>query len=270
MTRVAEIAAFLDSFAPTDLAESWDNVGLLLGDEAADVAGVMTCLTLTPDVAAEAIRERASLIVTHHPILFRPIKRLTSETTEGATLLALVRAGVAVHSPHTAFDGAAQGINARLCTRLGLEDVKAMRPLATPEASSGGTITQAVGAGRFGVLRKPVDFEQFAGRVKKALGLSSLDAVPSTGHVSKVGVACGSAAEFLPDALAAGCDVLVTGEARFHAAVEARTRGIGLVLVGHYASERFAVEELAAVIGREFSGLKAWPSRDERDPLRRF
>jgi putative NIF3 family GTP cyclohydrolase 1 type 2 len=85
-----------------------------------------------------------------------------------------------------------------------------------------------------------------------------------------VAIACGSAGEFLPDAHRAGCDVLVTGEARFHAALEARSLGMGLVLLGHYTSERFAVEELAELLSTEFTTVTVWASRTERDPIERI
>src|SRR5262249_16674652 len=111
MTTVGAVVEFLEQFAPPELAAEWDNVGLLLGDRAAEVQRVLTCLTVTPEVVAEAVEEGAQLIVTHHPILFRPVKRLTAGNPEGRMLLALVRAGVAVFSPHTAFDNTAGGIN---------------------------------------------------------------------------------------------------------------------------------------------------------------
>ena len=270
MPSVGDLVAFLDAYAPAPLAEPWDNVGLLLGDRAADVTAVMTCLTLTPDVAAEAIRQGAGLVATHHPILFQAVKRLTSDTHEGAMLLALTRAGIAVHSPHTSFDGANDGINARIAKRLGLLDVSPLRPITTRLGGLTPTPEPPAGAGRHGTLPRSVPFTEFAQLLKDAFGLPSIDAVPSAGNVSRVGVACGSAAEFLADAVGAGCEVLVTGEARFHAAVDARTRGMGLVLLGHYASERFAIEGLADVLGRRFSDLKVWASRDERDPWQRL
>ena len=247
MPLVRDVTDLLDAFAPATLAESWDNVGLLLGDRDAELASVMTCLTLTPDVAEEAIRESAGLIVTHHPILFRPVKRITTDTAEGATLLALARRGIAVYSPHTAFDGTVDGINDRLTRRLGLRDVVPLRPAASLPAG--------FGAGRRGTLSEPSDFRTFAEGVKAVFGLSTVEAVPTIREVRAVAVGCGSAAEFLPDAVKARCDVLVTGEARFHAALEARAAGVGLVLLGHYASERFAVEELAEVIASPFPGL---------------
>ncbi|MGC1273932.1 MAG: Nif3-like dinuclear metal center hexameric protein [Planctomycetaceae bacterium] len=270
MPSVSDLTAFLDAFAPATLAEPWDNVGLLLGDASVEVRNVMTCLTLTPDVAQEAIDAQVGLIVTHHPILFRPIKRITTETAEGAMLLALAKAGIAVHSPHTAFDGTADGINDRICRRLGLENVCPIRPLAGSPADSEALDGRPIGAGRYGALTTTLDFTAFTDHVRTVFDLTILEAVPSSGMVSKVAVACGAAAEFLSDAIRADCEVLVTGEARFHAAIEARTRGVGLVLLGHYASERFAVEELANVISRQFSDVVAWPSRVERDPIERY
>lgn len=127
MTTVATIVDFLERFAPVELAAAWDNVGLLLGDRDAEVQRIMTCLTVTPDSAAEAVEAEAHLIVTHHPILFRSVKRLTTETAEGRMLLALARAGVAVYSPHTAFDNTRGGINEVLAGRLGLINLAPLR-----------------------------------------------------------------------------------------------------------------------------------------------
>jgi dinuclear metal center YbgI/SA1388 family protein len=127
MLTVAGVVEFLERVAPLALAAEWDNVGLLLGENMAEARRVMTCLTVTPDSAAEAVAEGVQLIVTHHPILFRSIKRLTDATPEGRMLLALARAGVAVYSPHTAFDDAEGGINDLLTRRLGLVQVAPLR-----------------------------------------------------------------------------------------------------------------------------------------------
>src|SRR5438309_11129800 len=104
MHTVGSIVDVLGQMAPLSLAADWDNVGLLLGDRTAEVRRVMTCLTVTPESAAEAIEGGVQLIVTHHPVLFRAVKRLTADTTEGKLLAGLIRAGVAVYSAHPAFD----------------------------------------------------------------------------------------------------------------------------------------------------------------------
>ncbi|GAC1335972.1 MAG: Nif3-like dinuclear metal center hexameric protein [Isosphaeraceae bacterium] len=128
MTTVADLALWLESFAPARLAEAWDNVGLLWGDPSAAVKHVLTCLTVTLDVADEAIEAGAQAIVSHHPVLFRPIKTLQAGKGEGEILWRLSRANIAVLSPHTAFDNTVGGINDILAARLGLENVEPLRP----------------------------------------------------------------------------------------------------------------------------------------------
>jgi dinuclear metal center YbgI/SA1388 family protein len=127
MPTVAAVIQFMERLAPPALAAAWDNVGLLFGESTAEARRIMTCLTVTPESAAEAVAEDVQLIVAHHPILFRPVKRLTDATAEGRMALALARANVAVYSPHTAFDDAAGGINEILARRLGLNEVGPLR-----------------------------------------------------------------------------------------------------------------------------------------------
>ncbi len=258
MPHVADLAEFLETFAPAALAEPWDNVGLLVGRLEQPVMRVMTCLTITPESVSEAIAERADLIVTHHPLPFRPLKRLTGETPEGQMLLDLIGATIAVYSPHTAFDSAAEGINQRLAAGLELQDIVPLVP----------TSELGQGAGRHGRLAKPCSLTDLTGLVKKLLGIPQAQAVgPLDRTVTQVAVACGSAGEFLTPAQAAGCDALVTGEVRFHTALEAEALGMGLVLAGHFASERFALDALAGVLARQFRDIKVWASRAERDPI---
>jgi dinuclear metal center YbgI/SA1388 family protein len=166
MTTVAEIAAWLEHFAPSHLAEKWDNVGLLWGDPAAAVERVMTCLTVTPCTAAEAIRERAQLIVSHHPVLFREVKRIRADLAETGHLWSLARAGIAIASPHTAFDNTREGINDLLCRRLGIRNTRPLRPIApagsfkvvvfTPESDREAVLSAAFasGAGEIGAYRE--------------------------------------------------------------------------------------------------------------------
>ncbi len=134
MPTVASIKGFLERFAPPSLAADWDNVGLLFGDERAKVKRIMTCLTLTEAVATEAVKAKADLIVTHHPIFFRPVQRLTAGSRSSGHLWKLAKANIAVYSPHTAFDNAIGGINDILAKRLGLVDPKPLRPkVGAPE-----------------------------------------------------------------------------------------------------------------------------------------
>ncbi len=257
MLRVRAIADFLEAFAPSCLAEDWDNVGLLVGDADAAVERIMTCLSVTDASADEAIRQRAELIVAHHPIPFQPLKRLTTESPTGRLLLRLVADGVAVYSPHTALDSAARGINQLLAEGLGLHDIA---PLVT---APGG-----ISAGRCGRLRAVQPLGEFAETVKAFLRLEAVQRVGDAARpIQRVAVACGSATELLSAARERGCDCFVTGEARFHSCLEAEATGMAMLLVGHHASERFGVERLAEALAEKFADATVWASRDEHDPI---
>ncbi len=363
MPTVADLAAILDRFAPPRLAADWDNTGLLLGDAQRPADRVMTCLTITPSVVAEAVADGAQMIVTHHPILFKGAKKLSTLTPEGRLLLPLLAAGIAVYSPHTAFDNCPGGINDTLAVRFGLQQVKPLRAkdgakfvklvVFVPEADMAkvseaiftvgggggigdyrecsfrtpgtgtffpldgtnptvgvvgrreevtelrlevlvpeGKIDSAIaamraahsyeepafdvyplrsvkegGEGRIGVLAEPTTLAEFAAMVKAVCAATFTQFVgDGSMPVHKVAVACGAAGEFLNDAMRAKADVFVTGEVRFHDCLTAEAAGVGLVLPGHYATERPAVEELAAQFGREL-GITAWASKQEREPL---
>lgn len=264
MPRLADLMTVLEQLAPLSLAADWDNVGLLLGDRDADISRVLTCLTLTPPVAEEARQDNRQLIIAHHPILFRAVKRLTADNPEGRMLLSLAQAGIAVYSPHTAYDNSAAGINQQLAELLELTEV---RPLQ-PQADGAGTVeNSSVGVGRTGVLSQPVSLVGFARLVEQRLKTLVQYVGPATQPVQRVGILCGSGGELLTEAIRQGCDVFLTGEARFHSCLEAESRGIGLVLAGHYATERPGMERMAEVLKSHFPDIDFQASQMEADPL---
>ncbi len=258
MLTIRAVAAYLEQLAPLQLAEDWDNVGLLVGDPSRKVERVMTCLTITPASATEAVERETELIVTHHPLPFRPVKRLTTDTTVGRMLLGLIGARIAVYSAHTAFDSALEGINQRLASGLGLRGIGPLLPG-----------DEGLGAGRCGWLEEPLELGQMAARVKDFLSIERMQMVGRPEQpVRTMAVACGAAGEFLDAARQMGCDCMLIGEARFHTCLEAEAAGIGLLLPGHFASERFALESLSEVLAGEFPELEVWASLKERDPIR--
>ena len=257
---VRDLVDYLREFAPTRLAEDWDNVGLLVGDATRPLHRVMTCLTVTPESVAEAVREQADLIVTHHPMPFRPLKRITTDDVPGRLLLEIIGNGISIYSPHTAFDSAARGINQRLAEGLELDEITPLDPFADD--------ADGLGAGRWGRCRTPLRLDQAARRVMKLLRADGLHCVGEPDRrIERIAVACGAAGTFLASARRAGCELLVTGETNFHTCLEAEATGVCLLLPGHFASERFAVEQLADVLDQAFSHLTVWAARDEHDPL---
>ncbi len=255
----------LSEIVPLRLAESWDNVGLLLGDRRRSIDCVMTCLTITPEVVDEAIQRRVGLIVAHHPMPFKPLTRITSDSTTGKMLLDLIASGIAVYSAHTAFDSAAGGINAMWAELLGLRNVK---PLDSIPASP----DESIGAGRYGVLAEPTTDDALAKRVAELVNAPRCRVVKSfgmhTSMITKIAIACGSGGGLLAAAKRRGCDAMVTGEATFHTCLEAQASGISLLLVGHFHSEQFAMVKLAETLGKELADLDVFASQSDVDPLK--
>lgn len=256
---IADACRLLESIAPCALAEEWDNVGLLVGDPAAPLSSVLTCLTLSPDVVDEAISSGASLVVTHHPLPFRGVKAITTSDIDGGSLWRLARAGVAVYSPHTAYDSAAGGVNQQWADRLGLTATRALAPAADR--------ADGAGVGRIGEWSDG-DFGALVDRVKQLTNQSGLRVVTTgDGRCATVAIACGSGGSLLDFATNAGCDVFLTGEMGFHECLRCRSLGVGVILMGHYASERFALETLADRLRAGLPGVEATASRVEADPL---
>lgn len=268
MTAISDIIRFLGELAPLSLAEGWDNVGLLIGDARRPATRVLTCLTVTPDVVAEAVEQHVQLIVSHHPMMFKPVQRLLATDTQGGMLLNLIEAGIALYSPHTAFDSARSGINRQLADLFGLLAIQPLRPKSNGQDSPATPLAEIPGAGRFGDLPLPCCLDELCESTKRLLNVPRLQRVGQpTAMIRRLGMACGAAAEFIPDALAAGCDALLTGEARFHDCLRARDSGLSLILPGHYVTERPAVESLADVLQQQFADSMVTASRRESDPV---
>ncbi len=259
MTTVQDVCEFLESMAPESLAETWDNVGLLIGRKEDAARRIMTCLTVTPESVLESVERDVDLIVSHHPTPFQPLKQITDATTTGGILLDLIANNIAVYSPHTAFDSAGEGINQLWTDRLKLTEVLPIEPNQDQPD---------IGTGRSGSLPESMTLSELGELIKREFSLAGAHLVGDPAlDVSNVAIACGAAGTLLDAALEAGCNVLITGETNFHTCLEAKARGAGLILTGHYGSERFGVEHLAAKLATAFPISKVWPSHRECDPV---
>lgn len=265
-TKLTNVCDFLERFAPRQLAEPWDNVGLLVGDQTQTIEGIVTCLTITPEVVDEAVEADADLIVTHHPMPFRPLKQITTDNTIGQMLLKLIQNEIAVYSPHTAFDSCAQGINHQLAAGIGLTEIQ---PLLPVELLGDSEVTDPVGTGRWGKFAEGgIPLARIAELAKQVTGAPMVKVVGrGTADIETVAVGCGSAGELLTAAVENQVECLILGETSFHTCLEAKAQSVALVLVGHYASERFAVEKLATILADAFPTANVWSSRQEADPI---
>lgn len=230
---VQHIVDWLEAWAPAADAESWDRVGLQIGDPTASVQRILVTLTLTTDVVEQARALQADLIVAHHPVLFRPVTDLRWDRPQGRLLQEVVRAGVAVYASHTNADVAKDGVNALLAHRLGLVNPV---PLRSHPAGDGR------GMGRVGGVSQPFEASEFLQHVLESLGVTACrTAGPEPQRIERVAVMGGSGASFLADAAAAGADAFVTSDLDFHDALDARELGVWTLDVGHFATERWIV-----------------------------
>lgn len=258
--QLSEIMKALQHLAPLELAEDWDNVGLLAGDPECDIQRVMTCLSIDQTTCQEAINRKANLILVHHPAPFRPLNRIVTDDPLGWALWRLIGAGVAIYSPHTAWDNAPRGINQQLAEMLSLKNIRPLLPQKEfPER----------GSGRQGELSTPVPAPHLQGLLQASLqGLRCRwNHLATLRPIKRLAIVCGSGGSFVPQVAQAGCDALLTGEVTYHQAQEATHRGISLFWIGHYPSERFAMERLATMLASSCPSLEVWASEQERDPI---
>ena len=249
MAKVEELLQFMQQLAPRELAASWDNVGVLV-DCGADVTSILVALDITDEVVAEAEIQGCQLIVAHHPVIFHPVKRLTDETPTGRTLLALAERGIAAICAHTNLDAAEGGVNDILCKLFGVTGAKGF--------AEGGM-------GRIGQIRT-VSAAQLAAQCQSTLN-AKVKYVDAGRPINTLAVLGGSGDHLIEEAVAAGADALLTGEAGHHDALDAKRLGLSLIVAGHYATEFPVVPVLADKLSRRFAGVRVLCSRRNREPF---
>lgn len=227
MLTVQQVYDFINERAPFETQVTYDNSGLLVGDPAAEVQGILVALDVTGAVIDEALREGANLIVTHHPMMFSPIKRLVETDYESRLLCRLIRSGISLITAHTNLDQAPGGVNDVLAETIGLTDV-------TGE-----------GFLRVGLLPHPMTAAELAEQISASLG----DVVRLMGDarciVTKVGMCSGSGSDEWPSAAAMGAQAFLTGEVKHHHALAAADSGVVLLEAGHHATEAPGIFALA-------------------------
>jgi dinuclear metal center YbgI/SA1388 family protein len=237
--RLADALALLESIAPETLAEQWDNVGLQIGDPRALVRTVMVALDPSPAVIDHACAEGIDLLVTHHPLFFRPVQKIELATPLGGAVARAIRGGLAVACLHTNLDAAADGLNDMLAARLGLSGT---RPLAPIKDGPGAPH----GLGRVGELDRAMPLRALAADVKARLGSEALRLAGNPElAVRRVAVCAGSGGSLLAAFFASDAQVFVSGDLRYHEARAVEEAGRGLIDVGHFHSEHLVKEALA-------------------------
>ena len=243
---MADLTGALDEAYPPEWAAPWDRVGLVLGEPTEPVRMALLVVDVVPETVAEAIDRGAQLIVAHHPLLLRGVSSVAPTTYQGRIVHQLIRAGIALFVAHTNADVANPGVSDALAARLGLGDLRPLRPADGPAAGAGR------GFGRVGELPAPVRFADFVAAVGAALP-KTLSGVRAAGDperpVRTVAVCGGAGDEFLADA--SGADVYLTADLRHHPASEHLANGgPALIDATHWATERPWLDTVAGQLGR--------------------
>lgn len=252
MSTVNEILAFLDTVAPAASKMDWDNVGLLCGSRKREVSKILVALDPFEDAAEEAVEIGADLIVTHHPLIFQPVKNVTDDTSIGRVILTLAKHDISAINAHTNLDVAEGGVNDVLAQVLGLQNV---------EVVPGGLL-------RIGdVNAQPV--ESFLAHVKNTLGCPGLRYVGS-GEVHRVAVGGGACGSELMDAVDAGCDTFVTSDIKYNTFWDAHDLGINLIDAGHFYTENPVCKILADKLSAAFPQISVEISKKHHDCMKFF
>ena len=233
---VNELYAALDALYPTSLSAPWDNDGrMMIPDGDKTVCRVLCCLDCDAGAIDRAIRFGADVIVSHHPLIFKPLYALDANDPLGAKIFTLIRSGIAVLSFHTRFDCGVHGVNELLADMLELTDVAEWTLDALP-------------LGRIGKLPQELSGAELAELVKDRLGGAPLRIVCSEKRVRTVALVGGSGGSYCRNALAAGADAYITGEASHHQLLDAAEAGLCLITAGHDYTERAAARSLCATV----------------------
>lgn len=261
MVKVRDIYDYIDAKAPFSTQMDFDNAGLLVGDRDAEVKRVMVALDTTLSVVREAARKRCQLLVTHHPLIFHPLKAVTPNDPTQATVTELIRWNMALICAHTNLDAAPGGVNDVLMDRLGVKTTGILDEFGV--GANG-----PYGMGRIGELAKPMEPKAFAAMVKKALGTRAVRAAPGTRPIKKVAVCGGSGGDMVELAASLGMDAYVTADVKHHEFLLARALGITLLDAGHYATENpvtpVLVNQLKDAFGAK--GLEIFLSKTHKEP----
>ena len=250
MLSAADIIAYLDEMFPRSLAETWDNVGLQIGSASSPCRTVMTCLTVTEAAAAYAAEQRVDLIISHHPLIFSPLKRVTPEEAVGRVIYTLIAHRINLFVAHTNVDRAEGGLNDWLAESLGLLDIGMLDPEA-----------EAAGYGRIGRLPSRMTLRSLAEYTAEALNIQGVTMVGREDKlVQAVAVCSGSGSHLWPAALHQGADVLITGDVKYHTAVDVLATPLAVIDAGHFGTEAMFPSRMAELLEKE-AKKKQWPLR---------
>ena len=253
-----EIIQHLERFAPLEFQEEYDNSGLITGDPDSECMGVLISLDCTEEVVREAAERKCNLVVSHHPLIFRPIRHITPEEGIGRALLAAIKADIAIYAIHTNLDNIFSGVNATLADKLSLINRKILLPKKE---------LPAVGSGLLGDLEQAIPEKQLLEQLKRAFGIRVIRHSPLLDRpVSRVAVCGGSGSFLISNALQAGAGFFISADIKYHDFFSAEGKMV-IADIGHFESEQFTVDLLLSVILEKFPNFAVLKSGKVINPV---
>lgn len=263
--KVSDIASLMDGIAPQRLAEAWDNVGLLMGRADRTVIKVCLALDASPEVVKEAVTAGAQMLITHHPLFIRPLKRLDLASPLGYTIETALKSDLAIFSAHTNLDRARGGVNETLALKLGITNCQPLEPdKGDPDD---------FGLGFTGDLPGAFKLSELCRFVAKSLGSAQVRSAGDNDMlVSRVAACSGGGRSLVGAFLASGAEVFITGDLGYHDAKEVADNGKALIDAGHFATEHIVVEALAKKLAPalESNGVEIFVCLSEKDPFQQI
>ena len=260
---VQTILDYLQTLAPAAMKYEWDNVGLICGRRDQEVKRILVALDPFENVCREAIELGADMILTHHPLIFRAPKTITTDDPVGRCILLLAAHGIAAINAHTNLDCAPEGVNDVLAQTLGLSQVYVPYPMGNDGQER-----------PYGLLRAGMTEEQplerFLSHVKEKLGVPVLRYVSGGKPVRKVAVGGGACGDEYVAALGAGCDTLVTADVKYNQFRDAYDLGLNLIDAGHFYTENPVMQPLAEKIRTRFTDVEVILSDTHTDCMQFF
>lgn len=235
-----DIIDIIESVAPLSQQEAWDNSGLQIGHNDADITSVLCCTDVTEAVMDEAIAKGCQLVLTHHPLLFHGLKTIQGRTFQERVAEKAIRHGVAVYSAHTSMDVWLHGVSGRMAEKIGIRDYRILSPTG-----------EHIGLGVIGNLPEPLSVEALLQRVKDAFHVGAIRYTrPTKQMVSRIALGGGACGEFMEEAAQQGADVFISAEFKHHELLQAEGR-IMLMDIGHFESEQFTKELFAELLANQ-------------------
>ena len=253
-----EIIDVLKGIAPEDFAQDWDNVGLLVGDRKQDIQTIFVALDADEAAIAQAKAVGAQLLLTHHPLIFSPLKKVNCDHFISARVVDLLRSQMSYYAMHTNFDAAKMGVLA--ADRIGLNVEEPLADIFTRDGKD-------YGIGVVGSLQETETLGGLCSLVKNGFGLDTVKVFRAqTIRVNRVAICPGSGKSTIGDALAAGVQVLITGDIDHHSGIDAVAQGLSIIDAGHYGIEHIFIGYMTQYIKRYLRGVEVY-AQERRDPF---